>query len=137
MSQKPERNTAVKKLLIIDDEGTICLLLNLLLDGHGLELDHVPTMLEAEAHLKNGQPDLVILDNKLPDGFGVDFIPFLKSKYPDIRVIMISGLGSAVKDVALENGADIFLEKPFGRDDIIKAVDKLLIPSSNFSPGLP
>jgi two-component system, OmpR family, response regulator len=73
----------------------------------------------------NITPSIIILDNKLPDGFGVDFISYVKKKYPSIKIIMISGLTSA-RDVAMENGADVFLDKPFSMDEFNKAIDQLL-----------
>src|SRR3954465_7457079 len=106
----------VKKVLIIEDEGDMCLLLNILLNGKEMELDHVNNLVSAAEYLEKEQPSVVILDNKLPDGFGIDFISYIKKKYPAIRIIMISGFDASAKDVALENGADIFLEKPFTRD---------------------
>ena len=69
---------------------------------------------------------MVILDNKLPDGFGIDFIPEIKKVFPDLKIIMISGLGDAAKDVALDNGADIFLNKPFTKDQLFQSVKNLL-----------
>ncbi|HSC37892.1 MAG TPA: hypothetical protein VLD19_08485, partial [Chitinophagaceae bacterium] len=60
--------------------------------------------------------------------FGVDFISFVKQRYPAIKIIMISGFDAAAKDVALENGADIFLEKPFTKDQLFYAVRKLAEP---------
>src|SRR5919205_3413127 len=101
-----------KKVLIIEDEGDMCLLLNIMLNGKDMELDHVKRLSAAEEYLQNEQPAVVILDNKLPDGFGIDFITVLKKNYPSVKVIMISGYDGSAKDVALENGADIFLEKP-------------------------
>lgn len=123
-------NTAVqtkaKKVLIIEDEGEMCLVLNLLLNQDDMELDHVKNLMAADEYLKNKQPNVVILDNKLPDGFGVDFISFLKNNYPSIKIIMISGFDSAVKDVALYNGADCFLEKPFTKAQICQSINSLL-----------
>lgn len=117
---------ATKKVLIVEDEGEMCLVLNILLDSDEMTLDHVDNLLAADEYLKNKQPSLVILDNKLPDGFGVDFISYIKKKYPSIKVIMISGFDSAVKDVALENGADFFLEKPFTKDQLCESINSLL-----------
>jgi DNA-binding response OmpR family regulator len=111
-----------KKVLIIEDEGDMCLLLNILLTGKELELEHVKNLSAAEAYLQQEQPAVVILDNKLPDGFGVDFISYIKKNYPNIRIIMISGFDSSVKDVALENGADIFLQKPFTKDQLYQSI---------------
>jgi len=119
-------NTKEKKVLIIEDEGDMCLLLNIILDGEDFELDHVPTLLDADEYLQKKSPAIIILDNKLPDGFGIDFITYIKQKYPAIKIIMISGFDAAAKDVALENGADVYLEKPFTRDQIFQAIETLL-----------
>ncbi|HEY0580078.1 MAG TPA: response regulator, partial [Candidatus Nitrosocosmicus sp.] len=73
-------------------------------------------------------PSVIILDNKLPDGYGIDFISYVKNKYPQIRIIMITGFDASAKDVAIENGADIFLEKPFTRDQLYQSIVKLLYP---------
>ena len=115
-----------KKVLIIEDEGDMCLLLNILLNGDEMSLDHVQTLLAAEEYLKKEQPSVIILDNKLPDGFGIDFISYVKNKYPNIRIIMISGFDGSAKDVAMENGADVFLEKPFSKNQLFEAIMKLL-----------
>ncbi|MET0637126.1 MAG: response regulator [Chitinophagaceae bacterium] len=116
----------LKKILIIEDEGEMCLLLNILLDGKGLELEHVKDLKHAEEYLKKEKPSVVILDNKLPDGFGVDFVGYIKSNYPDSKVIMISGFGIAAKDVALENGADLFLAKPFTREQLYNSICQVM-----------
>jgi DNA-binding response OmpR family regulator len=126
MSQATVNPAKLKKVLIIEDEGDMCLLLNILLNGKEMELDHVKNLTDAAEYLEKEQPSVVILDNKLPDGFGVDFISFLKNKYPAIKIIMISGFDGAAKDVALENGADIYLEKPFTRDQLYQSITGLL-----------
>ena len=118
--------TTTKKILIIEDEGEMCLLLNIILDGNKMELDHVQDLKHATEYLKRSEPALVILDNKLPDGFGVDFIKHIKSNYPNIRIIMISGFGASAKDVAMENGADLFIEKPFTRTQLSQSIESLV-----------
>lgn len=126
MSHTKLHDTKPKKVLIIEDEGDMCLLLNILLNGKELELDHVKTLVAAEEYLQQNHPSVILLDNKLPDGLGVDFISYIKKLYPDIKIIMISGYGASVKDVAIENGADVFIEKPFTRDQLYSAIKSLL-----------
>jgi len=116
----------LKKVLIVEDEGEMCLLLNILLEGKEMELDHVKNLKLATEYLKSESPAVVILDNKLPDGFGVDFISYIKKNYPTMKIMMISGFGAAAKDIALENGADIFMEKPFSKEQLYKSVGELL-----------
>jgi DNA-binding response OmpR family regulator len=120
------KRKVAKKVLVVEDEGEMGLLLNLILSERNFELDYVNNLLSADEYLQREKPSFIILDNKLPDGFGVDFISFLKKKYPAIKIIMISGFPSA-RDVALENGADMFIEKPFSKDQLCDSIDKLSI----------
>lgn len=115
-----------KKVLIIEDEGDMCLLLNIMLNGKEMELEHVKNIAAAEEHLKKEAPAVVLLDNKLPDGYGVDFISHIKQNYPQTKIIMISGFDNSVRDVALENGADLFLQKPFTKDQLYQSIKGLM-----------
>ena len=123
-TSKPKTKLA-KKLLVVEDEGQIGLVLNMILSERNFDLDYVSSLLDAQEYLEKNKPSLVILDNKLPDGFGVDFISYIKKKYPSIKIIMISGF-STVRDVALENGANMFLEKPFSMNSVNEAIDSVL-----------
>jgi DNA-binding NtrC family response regulator len=114
-----------KKMLVVEDQGEMCLILDLILSERKFESDYVNNLLDADEYLGKHKPSVIILDNKLPDGFGVDFITYVKKKYPGIKIIMISGFGTA-RDVALENGADYFLEKPFSLDNVNQALDEVL-----------
>jgi DNA-binding response OmpR family regulator len=118
--------TKAKKVLIVEDEGDMCLLLNIILNNGEFELDHVKNLAAAAEYLKDEQPSLVLLDNQLPDGFGVDFIPVLKKNYPNVKIAMISGFDGAAKDVAMDNGADTYIQKPFTRDELSNSVRSLL-----------
>src|SRR5215213_10293499 len=126
MTQATLQDTKLKKVLIVEDEGDMCLLLNIMLNGKEMDLDHVKSILTAEEYLQKEQPAVIILDNKLPDGFGVDFITYIKTKYPAIKIIMISGFDGSSKDVALYNGADVYLEKPFTRNQLYESIRGLL-----------
>ncbi|SFO32370.1 two-component system, NtrC family, response regulator PilR/two-component system, OmpR family, KDP operon response regulator KdpE [Chitinophaga sp. YR627] len=118
--------TAPGKILIIDDEGDLCLLLNILLDGEGMDVEHVQSIAKAEEYLLQEKPSLILLDNRLPDGFGVDFLSFVKNEHPTAKVIMISGVDAAAQDLALENGADAFLKKPFTKAQLHETINELL-----------
>lgn len=120
------QTTKTKKALIIEDESDMCLLLNIMLGADEVEVDHVKSLSAAREYLKNENPSVVILDNKLPDGFGVDFISFLKNNYPAIKIVMISGYDASAEDVAIYNGADVFLQKPFTKDQLYKSMMALM-----------
>jgi len=113
------------KMLVVEDQGEMCLILDLILTDRKFESDYVNNLLDADEYLQKNKPSLIFLDNKLPDGYGVDFISYVKKKYPKIKIIMISGFGTA-RDVAMENGADVFLEKPFSLDNVNQAIDHVL-----------
>jgi len=126
MSKTAVQTRTSQKILIVEDEGEMCLVLNILLSDENIELDHVKNLSAAEEYLSNELPSLIILDNKLPDGYGVDYIAYVKKKYPSIKIIMITGFDASAKDVAMENGADLFLEKPFTKQEFLAAIKSLL-----------
>ena len=126
MSQATTQKSKAKKVLIIEDEADMCLLMNIMLTGKEMDLDHVKSIAAAKEYLNGEKPSVVILDNKLPDGMGIDFISFIKQNYPDVKIVMISGFSGAAKNLALDNGADKFLEKPFTKENLYKSVKELL-----------
>jgi two-component system, OmpR family, response regulator len=119
-------HTDLKKILIIEDEGEMCLFLNLALGAKGVQVDHVQSLAAARDYLRNEQPFLVILDNRLPDGLGLDFIHYIKTNHPLVKIIMISGVDRTVADLAVENGANSFLTKPFTRAELQESIRSLL-----------
>ncbi len=127
MSNTAFQEDNVKKILIIEDEGDICFLLNIMLKGENIELEHVNSLSRAKVFLSEHEPSLVFLDNSLPDGRGLDFIESIKINHPLTKVVMITAFHShSEKEKALNNGADLFLEKPFTRGQIMDAVNGLL-----------
>jgi len=69
MSKTAVQTRTSQKILIVEDEGEMCLVLNILLSDENIELDHVKNLSAAEEYLSNELPSLIILDNKLPDGY--------------------------------------------------------------------
>ena len=124
MSTTPHQHQ--NKILVIEDEGEMCLLLNLILDDQGMTIDHVHSLSAAKAFLEKEIPSLILLDNRLPDGLGVDFISYLKKSLPSVKIIMISGVDPEAEDAALEIGADSFLSKPFTKRQLQESIKNLL-----------
>ena len=133
MTHPHTQTQTAEKILIIEDEGEMCLVLNILLSEEDFELEHVKSLNAADAYLAENKPSLIILDNKLPDGYGIDYISYLKKNYPSIKIIMITGYDASAKDVAIENGADIFLEKPFTRQQLFDSVKSLSMDQTGYS----
>ncbi len=114
-------------VLIIDDEVDICYLLSGILRKKELNTSYVTTLFAAREVLMKQHPDILFIDNHLPDGYGVDFLSFIKKNYPSTKIIMITAHDTGDdKQKAIIEGADYFIGKPFTRDTIIKTVDTLL-----------
>ena len=119
-------NQDVLKVLIIDDETDICYLLSTLLKQKNLDTHYVNTLSDAALALKKDPPEIIFLDNHLPDGMGVDFISHVKKNHPSSKVIMITAYDTpADRRKALSEGADLFIAKPFSRETINQTVDQL------------
>jgi len=118
--------TDTNKVLIVDDELDICYLLSGMLKQRNFLTGFVNTLSDATIALQNDPPTILFLDNHLPDGFGLDFIPYIKKNYPDVKVIMITAHDGAVeRRQAYEGGVDLFVAKPLNRKMINDAIDKL------------
>lgn len=116
-----------EKILIVDDETDTCYFLSRNLSKRNFSISCVHTLGDASAAIHNEHPALILLDNKLPDGWGIDRIRSIKEKYPDIKIIMITAHDTPIeREKALNNGADYFLAKPFSIIEMNKAIDKLI-----------
>jgi len=114
------------KVLIVDDELDICYLLSGMLKQRNFLTGFVNTLNDAVNALQTDTPTLLFLDNHLPDGFGLDFIPYIKKNYPEVKVIMITAHdGAADRKKAYDGGVDLFVAKPLNRKLINDAIDKL------------
>ncbi len=117
----------IKKVLIVEDEADICLLLNIILKDDEVDVEHVKNLANAREFLSSQVPSVILLDHKLPDGHGLEFIEYLKVNYPTIKIIMLTGYKpSTPREIALSDHADIFLEKPFTREQVYASVKNLL-----------
>ncbi|MEJ7610151.1 MAG: response regulator [Ferruginibacter sp.] len=117
-------NRNILKALIIDDETDICYLLSRLLKQKNLDTFFVNTLSDADKALRKDQPEIIFLDNHLPDGLGMNYITHIKKNYPDIKIVMITAHDSADdREKAIKNGADYFIGKPFTSEIIYKTVD--------------
>jgi len=127
MTEATDTARKLFKVLIIEDEGDICYLLETVLKKKNYHTEHVNSLAQAAIFLKEEMPDLIFLDNHLPDGLGMNYIETIKEDYPSIKIIMITAHDAASdKKKALNRGVDIFLSKPFTKDQVYHSVDQLL-----------
>ena len=122
-----ETNTYQFKILIIDDETDICYLLSMLLKKKNFATSYVNSLSEAVIALEKESPNLVFLDNHLPDGLGLNFIEHIKSTKPDCKIVMITAHDTVSdRERAMREGVDQFIGKPFNRETIYQTVEQLL-----------
>ncbi len=109
------------RLLLVDDEHDICLLLNAMLSPLGVRSVMAHSLKEARECMADGPFDGVFLDVNLPDGKGYELIPQFRHGSPDSRVIVISAIDQE-RESALAAGADLFLTKPLDRGTILNGL---------------
>lgn len=113
--------------LIIDDETDIWMLLSRILRKHNFSTYFVNNLEAATKRLQQEVPSIIYLDNHLPDGLGLDFIQFIKTQYPQTKIVMITGHSNqADRNKAFTEGADMFLSKPFSSEAIRDTITSLL-----------
>jgi len=116
------------KLLIVDDAKLIHFLVKKILkenDITDVEFQDAFDGNEAIEMAKDFKPDLVLLDVVMPEKDGIEALKIIKEENPDIKVIMVSSLGTEEKVTeALKLGALAFIQKPFDEDELCAHITK-------------
>jgi two-component system response regulator HydG len=113
----------MKKILVIDDDRDICLLLNRFLTRRGYEVIEMYTGKKALVWLESNEPNLVMCDYRLGDMDAMELLTNIKTKYPDVPVIIITGysdMRTAVK--VMKMGAYDYITKPLLPDEIMHTI---------------
>jgi DNA-binding NtrC family response regulator len=122
-----ESSSKPVEVLIIEDEEDICYLLSGILKKKNLRTSYVTSLFAAKKVLSQQNPDILFIDNHLPDGFGMDYLAQIKEEHPLTKVIMITAHNTGDdKARALAEGADYFIGKPFSGDTIVRTIDMVL-----------
>lgn len=112
-------NAAPIKVLVIDDEPPIRKLLRMGLTTQGYEILEAPNG-KAALELLSQNPALIILDLGLPDIQGHELLRTIRGRNEDVPIVVLSSRGDeAGKVQALDLGADDYLTKPFGMDELL------------------
>jgi two-component system, NtrC family, nitrogen regulation response regulator GlnG len=112
------------RILIVDDDEAIRMVLTEALERQGHKVTAAANLAELAAHLESFSPDVLITDVMLPDGNGLDIVPQILAKRPNLPIIVLSAqntLSTAVR--ATEQGAFEYLPKPFDLDELCRAVN--------------
>jgi two-component system, OmpR family, KDP operon response regulator KdpE len=108
------------RVLVIDDEPPIRKLLRMGLTAHGYQILEAPNGKTALDLLLKETPDLIILDLGLPDTHGHELLQAIRARNESVPIVVLSSRGDeAGKVQALDLGADDYVTKPFGMDELL------------------
>jgi putative two-component system response regulator len=115
------------RILVVDDEVSICRVLCRLLDRNGYACDAAADADEAMRFLKKDEYALVLTDMDMPGSSGLDLMMQILDEYPNTATVMVTGMDDAkLAEKALEVGAYGYIIKPFERNEILINVSNAL-----------
>jgi len=116
-----------KKILIVDDETGIVDEMKDFLTEEGYEVSTADTVKDGVRLVEEFQPDLMVVDMKLPDDLGIVVLKACREKSPQTKTIVVTGyVDQKIMDEAEQLGRDAFLAKPFDLVKLIDEIEKLL-----------
>lgn len=125
----------VASILVVDDDPEIRRLLSRFLAEQGFRVAAAGSRADFDERMAEGHFDLVILDVMLPDGSGLDICRGLRSRNPDICIILVTALKEEVdRIVGLELGADDYIGKPFSPRELVARIRAVLRRAGETAP---
>jgi two-component system, OmpR family, KDP operon response regulator KdpE len=132
MSATSQRNPA-PRVLVVDDEPQIVRGLKIILRDAGYAVESAETKAQALALLGSRPPDALVLDLVLPDGEGVEVCQEVR-RFSGLPILVLSAVGDEREKVrALDAGADDYVTKPFGTDELLARLRAVMRRSAD--PG--
>ncbi len=112
-----------RSLLIVDDDKPFLSRLGRAMTARGFDVSMATTLSEAMEIVEHFAPAFAIVDLRLSDEYGLDIVPVLRQRRPDMRIIMLTGYGNIASAIAaIKIGAVDYLAKPVDADDIEAAL---------------
>jgi CheY-like chemotaxis protein len=115
-------------VLVVDDEIDICTLLAQQLRKLGFQTSYCQSIREASDRISQSSYDLIFVDLNLTDGSGYDLIGTVREVDKDIKIIVISAYEGERQKI-LDTGASMYVPKPFTKEMIREALQKLNVLS--------
>ena len=120
-------NSAVPRILVVDDDPEIRKLLARYIESQGFRVVLAANCAELRERLSTAHIDLIVLDVMLPDGSGLEICRNLRAERSRIPIILLTALKEDVdRIIGLEIGADDYLGKPFNPRELIARVRAVL-----------
>lgn len=114
--------TAKIKILLIEDDKSICRFITTALEGNGYKMDMATTAREGISLAASFCPDVVLLDLGLPDMDGLQVLKQIRT-WSEVPIIVISARSKEQEKVeALDLGADDYITKPFGTEELMARI---------------
>ncbi|RAI36527.1 response regulator transcription factor [Rhodoplanes serenus] len=115
------------RVLLVEDDPRMADALRAALSARGVLVDHVATLALAEDAVAAGGHDAVLLDRRMPDGDGLDFLRTLRARRAAVPVIVLTAQGELEDRIAgLDGGADDYLAKPFAVEELLARLRSVL-----------
>lgn len=110
--------------LIVEDDADSARMMAALVMTEGYSATTAQSLRDARRQLALQPPDLVLLDLRLPDGSGLELVPLLRERLPQVRIVVLSGYASIPTAIdAIKLGATYYLAKPVDADAVVRAFD--------------
>jgi two-component system, NtrC family, response regulator GlrR len=123
------------KILVVDDDAALRELMSARLSRAGYAVDTADCGRLALDACVRSRPNLVISDLRMPDMDGLSLLKELKSRWPLLQVIIVTGHGTIAEAVeATQHGAFGFLVKPLGKEELLQQVQRA-VDASTFNPN--
>ncbi|MES2638748.1 MAG: response regulator [Myxococcota bacterium] len=122
------------RVLVIDDNEDLRELMQMMLEGAGYTIELAADGQAGMAAQRAQPADLVVTDLFMPAQDGIETILQLRSEFPNVKVLAVSGGGKVSQaqsylQIAKQIGADAILSKPFEQEDLLRTVRELLGPA--------
>jgi DNA-binding NtrC family response regulator len=116
-----------RSILLVDDDRGFSSLAQAALAREGHPVVLARSLHEAREAVERGAPELVVLDRRLPDGDGLDYLPELKAQLPGTPVVMVTAHGDIQSAVdAIRAGASDYVAKPVDLTDLVMRAQRAM-----------
>ena len=123
---------AGRRILLVEDDTTIVVPFQLILESEGYHVDTASTGRQAIENIGKNEYQVVILDMKLPDMQGIEVAREIRNKTDEINLIIMTGYPNLVDSIeALDIGISEILLKPINADEFLRTVEEALVERKN------
>ena len=114
-------------ILIVDDAEFLRLRISKMLTESGHEVLEAENGVQAINKYQSEAPDIILMDITMPEMDGLTALKEIRSQDPKAKIVMLTALGQeSIVLEAIKSGAKDFVVKPFERDRVMSAINKLL-----------